>query len=94
MWSVPQTQHASAAVRAPAAKAGYPTCLSYDVDSLDYTDPPPDTAVQHTLNGVRRGSVVSMHFGHAATIAAMPRVLAGLRARGPQVVTVTELVPT
>src|SRR5262245_51324091 len=41
-WFRPsQTQHATATIQAQAAKAGYPTCLSYDVDSLDYTDPGP-----------------------------------------------------
>ncbi len=92
-WFRPsQTQHANAQVRALAARAGYATCLSYDVDSLDYTDPPPDTVVRQTLGGVTRGSIVSMHFGHAATVAAMPRILSGLRTRGLQPVTVTELV--
>ena len=36
-----QTQHAIAAGEALAGAAGYPVCLSYDVDSLDYTDPGP-----------------------------------------------------
>ncbi|MEN3306524.1 MAG: hypothetical protein V7603_2726 [Micromonosporaceae bacterium] len=92
-WFRPsQTPHASAQVRALATRVGYPTCLSYDVDSLDYTDPPADTVVRETLKGVQPGSIVSMHFGHQATITAMPRVLSGLRSRGLRAVTVTELI--
>lgn len=92
-WFRPsQTQHANARVRALAAKAGYPTCLSYDLDSLDYTDPSPDTLVQHTLGLVQPGSILSMHFGHTATVSAMPRILDGLRSRGLRPVTVTELI--
>jgi peptidoglycan/xylan/chitin deacetylase (PgdA/CDA1 family) len=92
-WFRPsQTLHAGPRVRALAARAGYPTCLSYDVDSLDYTDPTPDAVVRQTLGGVRPGSIVSLHFGHAATVTAMPGILAGLRARGLAAVTVTELL--
>jgi peptidoglycan/xylan/chitin deacetylase (PgdA/CDA1 family) len=92
-WFRPsQTQHASAQVRALATRAGYLTCLSYDVDSLDYTDPSADTVVRATLDGVSRGSIVSMHFGHAVTVTAMPRILSGLRAKGLQPVTVSELL--
>jgi peptidoglycan/xylan/chitin deacetylase (PgdA/CDA1 family) len=92
-WFRPsQTQHASAPVRAAAARVGYPICLSYDVDSLDYSDPAPDIVVRRTLDGVAPGSIVSMHFGHPATITAMPRILSGLRARGLRPVTVTELL--
>ncbi|HKT02690.1 MAG TPA: polysaccharide deacetylase family protein [Rugosimonospora sp.] len=92
-WFRPsQAVHASARVRALAGTVGYPTCLSYDVDSLDYTDPPPDTVVRTTLNAVQPGSIVSMHFGHAATISALPRILAGLHTRGLHPVTVTELM--
>ncbi len=36
-----QSPTATPLVRRLAAEAGYPVCLSYDVDSLDYTDPGP-----------------------------------------------------
>jgi peptidoglycan/xylan/chitin deacetylase (PgdA/CDA1 family) len=92
-WFRPsQTQHASAVVRTAAAGVGYPTCLSYDVDSLDYTDPPPAAIVARTLAAVRPGSIVSLHFGHAATVAAMPALLDGLRQRGLTPVTMSELM--
>jgi peptidoglycan/xylan/chitin deacetylase (PgdA/CDA1 family) len=92
-WFRPsQTQHATGTIKAAAARVGYPTCLSYDVDSLDYTDPPPAAIVRRTLDAVRPGSVVSLHFGHAATVAAMPALLDGLRQRRLMPVTMTELM--
>jgi peptidoglycan/xylan/chitin deacetylase (PgdA/CDA1 family) len=92
-WFRPsQTQHSTAMIRAQALKVGYRTCLSYDLDSLDYTDPGSNAVVSNTLKGVQKGSIVSMHFGHAGTVSAIPRILDGLRQRGLHPVTMTELV--
>ena len=87
-----QAQHATPLVRRAAGAAGYPTVLSYDVDSLDYTDPPTTTVVNATLSAVRGGSIVSMHFGHAVTIAALGPILDGLHRRGLHTATMSELV--
>ncbi|MBS2961777.1 polysaccharide deacetylase family protein [Actinocrinis puniceicyclus] len=93
-WFRPsQAQHATPAVRAAAARAGYPTVLSYDLDSLDYTDPGPDAVVRRVLTAVRAGDVVSMHLGHGGTVAALPAILDGLRARGLRAVTASALFP-
>jgi peptidoglycan/xylan/chitin deacetylase (PgdA/CDA1 family) len=92
-WFRPsQTQHATPLIEAQAAKVGYRTCLSYDVDSLDFTDPGAAAVVRNTLRSVRNGSVVSLHFGHAGTVEAMPALLDGLRRRGLAAVTMTELM--
>lgn len=92
-WFRPsQTQHATATIRAQATRAGYRTCLSYDVDSLDYTDPPAATVVDATLRAVRNGSIVSMHCGHAVTIAALGPILDGLHRRGLHTATMSQLV--
>jgi hypothetical protein len=48
--------------------------------------------VRRTLDAVRPGSIVSLHFGHAATVAAMPALLDGLRQRRLTPVTMTELM--
>jgi peptidoglycan/xylan/chitin deacetylase (PgdA/CDA1 family) len=92
-WFRPsQTQHATPTIEAQATRVGYPTCLSYDVDSLDYTDPGPAKVVQNTLSAVGNGSIVSLHFGHSGTVTAMPELLDGLRRQGLQPVTMTELM--
>lgn len=92
-WFRPsQTQRATATIKAAARKVGYPTCLSYDIDSLDYTDPGATAVVNTTLNAVRPGSIVSLHFGHAGTVSAMAPLLNGLRRRGLTPVTMSELM--
>jgi peptidoglycan/xylan/chitin deacetylase (PgdA/CDA1 family) len=92
-WFRPsQTRHATDTIRAQAARVGYRICLSYDVDSLDYTDPPPATIVDTTLRSVRGGSIVSLHLGHAGTVAAIAPLLAGLRRLQLIPVTMTELI--
>ena len=92
-WFRPsQTPHANALVRAQAARVGYRSCLSYDVDSLDSTGPGPDAVVRNVLRGVRGGSIVSMHLGHPGTAEALPAVLEGLRRKGLHAVTVSALL--
>jgi peptidoglycan/xylan/chitin deacetylase (PgdA/CDA1 family) len=91
-WFRPsQTQYATATIKAAARQAGYPTCLSYDVDPRDYNDPGSSAVVSATLAGVRPGSIVSLHCGHEGTVAAIRPLLAGLRTRGLLPVTASEL---
>ncbi|AEV85715.1 putative 30.6 kDa protein in fumA 3'region [Actinoplanes sp. SE50] len=92
-WFRPsQTRFATPTIKAAARRAGYPTCLSYDVDSRDYTDPGTPAIVANTLAAVQKGSIVSLHFGHEQTIAAIAPLLAGLKARGLRPVTVADLL--
>lgn len=92
-WFRPsQTPHANAVIRAQAARVGYRSCLSYDVDSRDFRDPGPDAVVRNVLRGARGGSIVSMHLGHPETVTAMPTLLEGLRERGLRAVTVSTLL--
>ena len=72
-WFRPSgTPHSTALIRAAALRAGYGACLAYDVDPLDYTDPGPELIVRRLGAQVRAGSIVSLHLGHAGTVAAMP----------------------
>ncbi len=84
--------HSTPLIRALAGAAGYPVCLSYDVDSLDYTDPGPMAVRRNVAAAVRPGSVVSLHLGHPGTLAALPGILADLTARGLRPVTATTLL--
>jgi peptidoglycan/xylan/chitin deacetylase (PgdA/CDA1 family) len=92
-WFRPsQTQYSTPLIERAARKAGYQTCVSYDVDSLDYTDPGPDAVVAAVLGTVRRGSIISLHLGHPGTVTAIPAILRGLARRGLRPVTLTELL--
>jgi peptidoglycan/xylan/chitin deacetylase (PgdA/CDA1 family) len=79
-------QHATPQVLRLAGAAGYPRVLSYDVDSLDWTDPGP-AAVRRRVAAATAGSVVSMHLGHPGTLDALPGLLDDLAARGLKPVT-------
>lgn len=46
--------------------------LSYDVDSLDFTSPGAAAVIRTVTGTIRSGSVVSLHFGYADTVDAMP----------------------
>lgn len=86
------TQHTTPTIRAAAGKAGYRTCLSYDVDSLDWQDPSAATVERAVLGNVQNGSVVSLHLGHRVTLTTLPAILSGLSRKGLRPVTVSELL--
>jgi peptidoglycan/xylan/chitin deacetylase (PgdA/CDA1 family) len=75
-----------------AGEAGYRTVLGYDVDPLDYNDPGADAVATRTLAAVGPGSIVSIHFGHPGTVAALPRILDGLDAKNLTPVTASKLL--
>jgi peptidoglycan/xylan/chitin deacetylase (PgdA/CDA1 family) len=92
-WFRPsQTQYSTPLIEQQARKAGYQTCVSYDVDSLDYTDPGPDAIVSTVLGLTRPGSIISLHLGHSGTVTALPAIVRGLTGRGLRPVTLTELL--
>ncbi|MFF3211665.1 polysaccharide deacetylase family protein [Streptomyces sp. NPDC002886] len=92
-WFRPsQTQYAAPLVRKLAQRAGYPHVLSYDVDSLDFTSPGAATVVRTVIGPIQAGSVVSLHFGYADTVDAMPPLLEELARRKLRAVTTTELL--
>jgi peptidoglycan/xylan/chitin deacetylase (PgdA/CDA1 family) len=82
------------AVVADAAALGLTTVV-WDVDPSDYARPGTDAIVRRVLAGVRSGSIVLMHDGggpRGETLAALPRIIDALRARGYRFVTVPELL--
>jgi len=92
-WFRPsQTRYSTPLIEQEARRAGYQTCVSYDVDSLDYTDPGPDAIVATVLGSTRPGSIVSLHLGHSGTVTALPAILRGLASRGLRPVTLTDLL--
>jgi peptidoglycan/xylan/chitin deacetylase (PgdA/CDA1 family) len=82
----------TAAILAGAGAVGYPVSVGYDVDSLDFQDPGANAVTANVARGVQAGSIVSLHFGHAGTIDALPSVLDHLDAARLVPVTVTQLL--
>lgn len=75
-----------------AQAAGYATVVGFDVDPADYQDPGASSIVQHTLDVVQPGSIISLHFGHSGTLDALPQIFSTLSARGLRPVVVHQLL--
>lgn len=61
------------------------TPVLWDVDSKDYTTPGADVIAQRVLRATRPGSIILLHDGggdRSQTVAALPRIIEGVRARG------------
>jgi peptidoglycan-N-acetylglucosamine deacetylase len=67
----------------------------WSADTGDYQQPGVEAIVQRALAGAHPGAIILMHDGggtRAQTVAALPAILAGLRARGLHPVTVPQLL--
>ncbi|MFD3489513.1 polysaccharide deacetylase family protein [Streptomyces sp. NPDC058690] len=92
-WFRPsRSRYATPLVQRLARRAGYPHVLSYDVDSLDFTSPGAAAVTRKIAGEIRNGSVVSLHFGYADTVAALPVLLTEIDRRQLRAVTTTELL--
>lgn len=82
----------SVATLTSAGQDEYRYVLGYDVDPIDYRDPGADAVASRVLGNVKGGSIVSLHFNHPGTIAALPAILDGLQQRGLTPVTASTLL--
>jgi peptidoglycan/xylan/chitin deacetylase (PgdA/CDA1 family) len=67
----------------------------WSVDTDDYLQPGVETIVQRALAGAQPGAILLMHDAggvRTQTIAALPAIIRGLRARGLRLVTVPQLM--
>ena len=67
----------------------------WDVDTADYARPGADAIVRCAVRGAKPGSIILMHDGggdRSQTVAALPRIIRGLRARRLRPVTVPQLL--
>ena len=86
------TQFSTALIRKSAKKFGYQNCISYDVGSSDLLDPGKDAVISNVAKAAKGGSIISLHFGHKNTVAAMPLIIENLNRKGLKPVTLTELL--
>jgi peptidoglycan-N-acetylglucosamine deacetylase len=69
--------------------------VEWDVDTSDYERPASFDIVRRVLSGVKPGSIVLMHDGggpREQSVAALPKIIKGLRAKGYRFVTLDELL--
>lgn len=75
---------------AAAGAAGYAAVVLWDVDPLDWLNPGTSTVVQRVVGATRPGSIVLLHT-LPQTAAALPAIVAELRARGYGLLSVPQL---
>jgi peptidoglycan/xylan/chitin deacetylase (PgdA/CDA1 family) len=75
-----------------AGAAGYPVVCGFDVDPSDYLDPGAALIEARVRQTLKPGSIVSLHLGHAGTVAAFPTLVTDARSRGLEPVVVRELL--
>lgn len=78
-----------------ATSCGY-QAIQWDVDSLDWKDYGADSIIKTVTEhkNLRNGSIILMHNGAKYTAEALPKVIEGLKAKGYEIVPISELVYT
>ena len=78
-----------------ATSCGYYT-IQWDVDSLDWKDYGAESIIKTVTEhkNLRNGSIILMHNGAKYTAEALPKVIEGLKAKGYEIVPVSELIYT
>jgi peptidoglycan/xylan/chitin deacetylase (PgdA/CDA1 family) len=93
-WFRPPGGSTSSALRRTAASVGLRQVI-WSTDTLDWRIRNKASITKRAVNGVRNGGVTLMHDGggnRSATVAALPGIIATLRAKGYDFVTLDELV--
>jgi len=88
----PPYGHVNSAVAEAAGVKGFRYVVLWDVGVEDWTGYSADAIRDHVLNNARNGSIVLLHFAAPHTWEALPEIIVGLRARGFELVTVSELL--
>ena len=76
-----------------ATSCGYYT-IQWDVDSLDWKDYGVDSIIKTVCEhkNLKNGSIILMHNGAKYTAEALPKVIEGLKAKGYEIVPISELI--
>ena len=76
-----------------ATACGYYT-IQWDVDSLDWKDYGVDSIIKTVTEhkNLQNGSIILMHNGAKYTAQALPKVIEGLKAKGYEIVPISELI--
>ncbi|HYF80209.1 MAG TPA: stalk domain-containing protein [Symbiobacteriaceae bacterium] len=91
LWRPPYGSY-NGTVLTVAGEEGYAWTIMWDIDTLDWQQPPAQTIVDRVLSRVQPGSIVLMHMGGDNTAAAVEQMLPALEQRGYMMVTVGEVL--
>ena len=73
-------------------EAGYPYSIYWNVDPIDWAQPPAQTIVNRILYKARNGSIILLHIDGIHTVPATDSALVNLKARGFSFVTIGQLL--
>jgi peptidoglycan/xylan/chitin deacetylase (PgdA/CDA1 family) len=82
----------TSAMLVEAGRAGYTTVVGYNVDPLDYQDPGAAAIVSRVKANLAGGAIISLHTGHAGTVAAFGPIVDAIHGAGLAPVTVGNLL--
>ena len=71
------------------------TTIQWDIDPRDWALPGEGEIIDNVLGNAHNGGIIEEHFGGGPryeTLDALPAEIAGLRARGYQLVTLTQML--
>ena len=68
--------------------------VQWDVDSLDWRNPAPSEITKRVVENAQNGSIILFHNAAVNTPAALPSVIAGLKAKGFSFLPVSKLIYT
>ena len=68
-------------------------CVQWNIDSLDWKDPPADEIVSRIQKKLCPGSIILMHNGASNTAEALPELIEAIQAEGYRIVPISELLP-
>lgn len=66
----------------------------WDVDPQDWKKPGPEEITRRVLESAKDGNIILLHDIHPGTVAAVPSIIRGLRNKGFEFVTTSELLRT
>jgi putative cell wall-binding protein len=91
-WRPPYGAH-NQFVRDAAASAGYTKTVMWHIDTIDWDpDTTTDQIVSRVMGKATSGSIVLMHLGGYHTLDALPTVVSGLRGRGMQLTSLSDML--
>ena len=68
-------------------------CVQWNIDSLDWKDPPADEIVSRISEQLCPGSIILLHNGAKNTPEALPRLIEAILEKGYRIVPISELLP-
>ncbi len=67
-------------------------CIQWNIDSLDWKNPPVESMIKRVVSKVSDGSIILFHNAAINTPAALPSIIEGIKNKGYEIVPVSEVI--